>query len=106
MLGEPANGIPVVAGLDAAMAVGDERAEWFVIGMAPLQRPAVARRSATVVLRAMSLGMSVVNGLHEFLNDDPEFVAAAILAGVEIVDIRRPPDKKDLLDVQRSHRVR
>jgi uncharacterized NAD-dependent epimerase/dehydratase family protein len=49
-----------------------------------------------VVLRAMSLGMSVVNGLHEFLNDDPEFAAAAILGGVEILDVRRPADKKDL----------
>ena len=38
----------------------------------------------------MSLGMSVVNGLHEFLNDDPEFAAAAVLGGVEILDVRRP----------------
>ena len=40
--------------------------------------------------------MHLINGLHEFLNDDPEFVAAALLADVSITDVRRPKDKKDL----------
>ena len=81
VLGDGPNGIPVVAGLDAVPGASGGRPDWFVFGM---------------VLRAMSLGMSVVNGLHEFLNDDPEFAAAAILGGVEILDVRRPADKKDL----------
>ncbi|MDB4525258.1 DUF1611 domain-containing protein, partial [bacterium] len=38
----------------------------------------------------------IVNGLHEFLNDDPEFAAACANSGVVIRDIRRPRDKKDL----------
>ncbi|MEO7555576.1 MAG: DUF1611 domain-containing protein, partial [Acidimicrobiales bacterium] len=49
-----------------------------------------------VVLDAIGRGMDVVNGLHEFLNDDPEFAAAAVAAGVTIFDVRRPRDKKDL----------
>ena len=40
--------------------------------------------------------MDIVNGLHEFLNDDPEFAAAAAAHGVTILDVRRPRDKKDL----------
>ena len=40
--------------------------------------------------------MHVINGLHEFLNDDAEFVAASLLAGVTITDVRRPKDKKHL----------
>ena len=48
------------------------------------------------MLDAMSRGMSLVNGLHEFLNDDPEFAAARALHGVEILDVRRPRDKRDL----------
>jgi uncharacterized NAD-dependent epimerase/dehydratase family protein len=49
-----------------------------------------------VMLDAISRGMDVVNGLHEFLNDDPEFASAAAASGVTILDVRRPRDKKDL----------
>ena len=50
----------------------------------------------TVVLDAIAAGMHVVNGLHEFLNDDAEFVAASLAANVTILDVRRPRPKKDL----------
>jgi uncharacterized NAD-dependent epimerase/dehydratase family protein len=40
--------------------------------------------------------MSIVNGLHEFLNDDPEFAAAKAAHNVTILDVRRPRAKKDL----------
>jgi uncharacterized NAD-dependent epimerase/dehydratase family protein len=40
--------------------------------------------------------MHIINGLHEFLNDDAEFVAAALLAGITITDVRRPKETKDL----------
>ena len=38
--------------------------------------------------------MHIINGLHEFLNDDAEFVAAALLAGVTITDVRRPRTRR------------
>ena len=44
----------------------------------------------------MSRGLSIVNGLHEFLNDDAEFAATAAINDVEITDIRRPKAKADL----------
>jgi uncharacterized NAD-dependent epimerase/dehydratase family protein len=40
--------------------------------------------------------MHIVNGLHEFLNDDPEFAAAAAANNVTIQDVRRPREKKNL----------
>ena len=95
VIGDGANGIPVVAGLDVALAAPGGRPDWFVFGMAPASGM-LSPSERTLILRAMSLGMGVVNGLHEFLNDDPEFVAAAVLGGVEIVDVRKPADKKDL----------
>lgn len=95
VLGGASNGIPVVSSLDAARRVQGGPPEWFVVGMAPSSGMLSADQRA-VVLRAMSLGMNVVNGLHEFLNDDPEFAAAAMLGGVEIVDVRRPAEKNDL----------
>lgn len=49
-----------------------------------------------LVLEAIDLGMNVVNGLHEFLNDDPEFAAASAAKNVVILDVRKPRAKKDL----------
>ena len=49
-----------------------------------------------VLLGAMAQGISIVNGLHEFLNEDAEFAAAALAHGVTILDVRRPRAKKDL----------
>jgi uncharacterized NAD-dependent epimerase/dehydratase family protein len=40
--------------------------------------------------------MHIVNGLHEFLNDDPEFAAAAEAHHVKIIDVRHPHAKKKL----------
>jgi uncharacterized NAD-dependent epimerase/dehydratase family protein len=44
----------------------------------------------------MSRGMSIVNGLHEFMNDDAEFAAASAAYGVTILDVRRPREKTEL----------
>src|ERR1700685_1295608 len=41
-------------------------------------------------------GLHITNGLREFPNGDAEFVAAAVIAGVTIPDVRRPKDKRDL----------
>ena len=61
-------------------------------------RPTGCCRAAQrmVLLDGIARGMHVINGLHEFLNDDAEFVAAGLLAGVTITDVRRPKAKKDL----------
>jgi uncharacterized NAD-dependent epimerase/dehydratase family protein len=40
--------------------------------------------------------MNVVNGLHEFLNDDPEFAAASAANNVVILYVRKPRAKRDL----------
>ena len=50
----------------------------------------------SLVLEAMSHGMNIINGLHEFLNDDPVFSAACAAHNVQIHDVRKPKDKKDL----------
>jgi len=90
-----ANGIPVCADLAAAIALAGHVPGFFILGVAPLSG-LLSRRERGVVLDAMRRGMHVVNGLHEFLNDDPEFAAAAQAHGVRILDVRRPRAKKDL----------
>ena len=83
------DGIPVVGRLaDAAQA--DE----LVIGIAP---PGGKIPSAwrPVLREAIDRGLSIVSGLHDFLADDPELVAAAAARGVGLVDVRRN-DERDV----------
>ncbi len=90
-----ANGIPLCADLGSALALATGVPEYFIFGMAPASGM-LSPGERAVVLQAIGLGMNVVNGLHEFLNDDPEFAAASAANGVQIRDVRRPRDKKDL----------
>ncbi|NLA34869.1 MAG: DUF1611 domain-containing protein [Actinobacteria bacterium] len=90
-----ANNIPIHADLDAVLANTDRAPDAFIYGVAPatgLLEP----HERSVVLDAISRRLNIVNGLHEFLNDDPEFAASAAAANVTIHDVRRPRAKKDL----------
>lgn len=95
VLDEEPNGIPICRNLDDALAHAGAVPDYFIFGMAP-SSGMLSTDERTIVLEAMALGMSIVNGLHEFLNDDPELVAASEAGNVQILDIRRPRDKKNL----------
>jgi uncharacterized NAD-dependent epimerase/dehydratase family protein len=43
-----------------------------------------------LALSAAQSGLSIVNGLHDYLGDDKDFVAAAKTNNTRIVDLRRP----------------
>lgn len=95
VLGDAPNGIPVHRDLDESLAHASRLPDYLIFGMAPASGMlSVLERG--VVLDAIGRGLRIVNGLHEFLNDDPEFAAASAAANVEILDVRRPRDKKDL----------
>lgn len=89
------NGIPVLASLDESIAQAGFVPDTLIFGMAPTDGLLTADHR-TVLLDGIDRGMNLVNGLHEYLNDDAEFVAAALVAGVTIVDVRRPKETKDL----------
>jgi uncharacterized NAD-dependent epimerase/dehydratase family protein len=86
-------GIPIVADLDAALRVANP--DCFVVGVAPTSGLLSAPERA-VILDAIARELDIVNGLHEFLNDDAEFAAAAAVHHVRIDDVRRPRDKTEL----------
>jgi uncharacterized NAD-dependent epimerase/dehydratase family protein len=90
-----ANGIPIVPSLEAALALEGERPELLIYGMAPATG-LMSPPERQVLLRAMAAGLDLVQGLREFLNDDPEFAAAAARHQVTIRDVRRVPELKDL----------
>ncbi len=89
------NAIPICRDLDDALEQAGSVPDYFIFGMAP-SSGMLSKHERGIVLEAMSHGMNIVNGLHEFLNDDPVFAAACIASEVEIVDVRRPRAKKDL----------
>ena len=89
------NAVPVCRDLSDALARAGVVPDFFIFGMAP-SSGMLSTYERGVVLDAIGRGMSIVNGLHEFLNDDPEFAAASALHDVEIRDVRRPRAKKDL----------
>ena len=45
---------------------------------------------------AIELGLSVVNGLHDYLADRPDFAKLARIHGVELLDVRRPKPRHEL----------
>ncbi len=89
------NGIPVLASLPAAIAHAGRVPDYLICGLAPADG-LLSEAQRVVLLDGISRGMHIINGLHEFLNDDVEFVAASLLANVTITDVRRPKEKKDL----------
>ncbi len=95
LLGEKPNGIPVVSDLTEAIRLHGLTPDFLIFGVAPTSGM-LSPVERQVLLGAMERRMSIVNGLHEFLNEDPEFAAAAAEFGVTILDVRRPRDKKDL----------
>lgn len=89
------NNIPVCLDLTKALRITDDIPDNFIFGMAPLSGM-LSERERSIMLKAIKGGMNVVNGLHQFLNDDPEFVKASRANKVTIFDVRKPRDKKDL----------
>jgi len=90
-----ANGIPVLAELHEAIAHAGHVPDYLICGVAPADG-LLSDAQRVVLLDGIARGMHIINGLHEFLNDDAEFVAAALLARVTITDVRRPKDTRDL----------
>ena len=89
------NGIPILDSLKDAIAHAGHTPAYLICGVAPADG-LLSDSQRVVLLDGVAHGMHIINGLHEFLNDDAEFVAAALLANVTIADVRRPKDKKDL----------
>ena len=49
-----------------------------------------------IVEEAIKKGLSIVNGLHEYLSEKPEIAALAAQYHVQLIDVRKPKARKDL----------
>ncbi|MDH5637169.1 MAG: DUF1611 domain-containing protein [Nitrospinota bacterium] len=95
VLDEKPNAIPICRDLADALSFAGRVPDYFIYGMAPASGM-LSKLERDLVFEAIGLGMNIVNGLHEFLNDDPEFAAASLASDVTIFDVRKPRAKKDL----------
>lgn len=95
VLGDAPNGVPIYRDLSDALKHTDQMPDFFIFGVAP-SSGMMSTQERRIVLKAIHLGLNIINGLHEFLNDDPEFAAASAHNNVIILDIRKPRAKKDL----------
>ena len=89
------NDIPICRDLAAALEHAGTVPDYFIFGMAP-SSGMLSLHERSLILEAISHGMNIVNGLHEFLNEDPVFIAACAASNVTILDVRKPRAKKDL----------
>jgi uncharacterized NAD-dependent epimerase/dehydratase family protein len=94
-LGEKKIGIPIFADLAAALQALPAIPDCYIYGKAPLAVQ-ISAAERLLILEAMATGMNIVNGLHQFFSEDPEFACMAIQSGVQIKDIRKPPQLQDL----------
>ena len=79
---------PVVATIADAVALG---ANALLIGIAP-RGGGLPEEFRAVIRDALLAHLHVISGLHVFLADDAEYAALAASRGVELLDLRRPPD--------------
>jgi uncharacterized NAD-dependent epimerase/dehydratase family protein len=86
--------IPVFASFDDAMAaLGD--ISYLIIGVATVGG-VLPGNMLELIRRAIDSGLSVVNGLHEYLNDKPDLVSLANSKGVRLIDVRKPKTRDQL----------
>ena len=89
----PGSDVPIVGSLAEALEVpGRPRPDTLLVGIAPTggRLPDAWR---PILHGALDAGLELHSGLHTFLGDDPELSAAAAIAGVHIIDYRRPPER-------------
>lgn len=89
-----ARDIPAFASLADALA-SLPRPDFAVVGVAT-SGGRIPPELRAEIAAAIEAGLSVVNGLHELVSDDPELEKAAERRGVRIVDVRRPRKTSEL----------
>ncbi|MCX6211923.1 MAG: DUF1611 domain-containing protein [Bacteroidetes bacterium] len=87
-------GIPVFENLNAAITTVKD-IQFLVIGVATVGG-ILPSNMLTTIIEAIHAGISIVNGLHEYLNDKPAIVALAKEKGVQLIDVRKPKFREQL----------
>jgi D-glutamate N-acetyltransferase len=86
--GEAQDGVPIVGSVEEARPLGPTTA---IVGVATAggRFPPKWRE---LLKSCIANGLDVENGLHQFIADDPELAELAERHGIELRDLRRPPE--------------
>lgn len=93
-------GIPVYSDLDAALAAHSD-IRYCIIGVATVGG-ILPPDFISIIETAIRNRISVVNGLHDYLNERTNLVALAAEYGVELIDIRRLKKSRPSFLVRRN----
>lgn len=86
--------IPVFANIEIAVAAIHD-ISCCIIGIATIGG-ILPKHFIPIIESCIKQKMSIVNGLHDFLTNMPELVNLAATSNVELIDVRKPKNKKDL----------
>lgn len=89
-------GIPVFASVEISAREASPRPTVMIVGLAPTGFRGEQKivKAAEAALRA---GLSVHNGLHLFLSNIPDIKNLAARKRLQVVDIRKPPERRLLM---------
>lgn len=87
VLGIGKKNIPIIGSLEESLRFGPDA---LILGTAPSggQIPEEWRK---IIKTAVVNGLNIVNGMHNFLNEDPEISSLAKKHGTKLYDLRKPP---------------
>ena len=86
--------IPIIESVKEAIQLFPE-ATVAIIGIAT-HGGVIPKDLEVILLECLENGLSLVNGLHEFLSDKPHFVELAMQNKVYLKDVRKPKAKENL----------
>ncbi|MDP1842918.1 MAG: DUF1611 domain-containing protein [Sediminibacterium sp.] len=86
--------IPIYSNLQQAIAA-EKNIQFLIIGVATVGGY-LPPNMLVIIKEAIQKNISIVNGLHEYLIDNPSIEALAAQHHVELIDIRKPKQRKDL----------
>jgi uncharacterized NAD-dependent epimerase/dehydratase family protein len=78
-------GIPIVGTLEESLKFSPR---YLIVGAAT-DGGVLPLEYKSIIKDAISKGLSIVNGLHDFVSDDPELSALAKEKGIDIIDVRK-----------------
>jgi len=89
-----ARDIPIYADLSAFLADHPAGVDYLVLGVANAGG-LINPDWMPMIEQALGAGISVVNGLHSFLSDQPQLCRLAEAHGAQLIDVRKPKPKKE-----------